>query len=275
MRQYYRFIKGESSLKNESINALLGKLEIDLIESYGTFIRVKNQSLESLKDSYNLIRVMEYEKAKTLVDNVNESDLQSSSDKKFFNFVKALLDFHLQLDTEENSMNRIIEIINYPQILKKDVLTFYELSGLFAISNYLIREKDDYKVAIFTYEILKNPEKHHINDMSNIITAFYAKAAKNLGIIGEDKKALEMANKGIQVSKENGTLTSLAILFHCKVLSEYNLNMKSAYQKTLIRLFGVLNVENNQKKSKFYKQIIERHFGIKESDLITYKKIKK
>lgn len=275
LRQYYRFIKGDSSLKSESINSLLERLEINTIDLYGQFIKKKNESLKNLIDSYNLISLMEYDKAKVMLAKINESDLQSVQDIKFLRYLLASLNFHLKLESEEKSMNKIIEIIDYPKILNKDILTFYEITGLFSITTYLIRHKNDYRVAIFTYEVLNDPRKYYVNNMKSSINSFYASASKNLGIIGEIEKSLEMADKGIQEAKASGTITNLPILFYCKALSEYNLNMTSQYQKTLIRLFGLLNVQDDEKKSEFYKKLIVKQFDIKESDLIIYKKIKK
>lgn len=271
IRQYYRYIRGESSLKDETINKLLERLEINSLEAHAKFIHEENVNLKDLNKVYSNIRSLNYKKAERYLSKVDYSSLESNTTKKYYKFLQYSLDYYKDYDLKDEAIKSIIELIDYPSILEKDILTFYELSALFFVADYLIKIKNDYRVAEFTYDVLINQEKHYISHMPNNLISLHASSARYLGKIGEFEKSLNIAKIGIQKARQLASYNNLANLLLYKAVSEKNLRLGKDSKESLTRLFSLLKALDDEKKSSTFKKYIQRFFDIKESDLIKYK----
>ena len=146
-------------------------------------------------------------------------------------------------------------MLDYPKILDKEILTFYELSALFLVTGYLIKYKNDYRVAEFTYNILLHKDKYYMSTMPNALISFYSFSARYLGKIEEYEKSLNIAKIGIKKAKEYDMYTNLPNLYYYKSLSEKNLGMQRESKKTIVHLFSLLNGLNDSIKLKYISSI--------------------
>ncbi len=272
MRQYYRFISGESSLKNETINSLMEKLEITSLVAYGSFIRQESQVFKELSDVYVLVQGFKFIQARNLFKSIDHSSVISFQHKKFYEFLEIVIDDHFNKTPKEIQVKKIEKMIDYPNVLNKGILTFIETNCLFYISDYLIRERKDFRVAEHTYKMLTDYDKRYIGQMTNSLATFYSTCARNLGQIGEYEKALFIANEGIKVAKKYGFLNGFTNLLYYKALAERDLEIDN--NTSLIRLFSFLISQDDEEKSKTYSKLIKQHFNITQQDIIDYKQKK-
>lgn len=270
-RQYHRYVKGDSTLNNHVITALLERLEINTLEVYTRFIRDNDSVYNHLIKIYGLIRTMKYSRAENELNKIIYEEIGSSKNKKFYMLLHYIIQYYCNDDFRNESIESIIELIEYPRILEKNIHTFYELTALFFIADYLIKEKNDYRIPKYTYDVLVSVDKHFVFDNPTFLVAFHASCARYLGKIGEFEKSLEIANIGISKSLKLGFHNSLPNLFLYKAVSEKNLYKKSEYKHTLTRLFSLLKMLNNPSTYSTYSDFIEKRFDIKEEDLIRYK----
>ena len=274
LRQYYRFIKGESSLKNESINALLEKLEISSMFAYEKFRRKTDNNYSNLINVYNELYKNNYDEAEQLFNTIILSDLSSLSNIKIYDFLKIKLDKQFKRISKKESVERILTMMDYPNILNKDTLSFIELSCIIFVQDDLIK-KGDYRIASYTYDILSKEEELQTTEHKDYILPFQISTIKSLGKIGKYKESLNMSEKLIEEFEVYTALNIYASGIYFKAMNERNLYKDERYKTTLIKLFCLLKSQKNKQFGNEFKDLINKHFNIVESDLITYTVIKK
>jgi transcriptional regulator with XRE-family HTH domain len=270
LRQYYRFIKGEYSLKSESINALLDKLEINTIQAYESFRKKRNNNYSMLSDVYVNLYNNNLKDANKLFKKIEKDSISTSYNKKYYSLIETLLEIYQEKTLKKTGMKKILTILDYPKIMEKDVLSFVEITGLLFVSDYLLKN-DDFRLAAFSYELISSQEdtsKKKINDYS---FPFYITTSRNLGIIGKTEQSLIVANKGISLYENHKGFNLFASLLYYKALDEKVLFEDSRYKDTLRKLFAILYVQSNTKIREDIGKSIYKNFGIREHELIEYK----
>lgn len=275
LRQYYRFVSGESSLKNESIMGLLNRLEINFTDAYRRFINEENDNVKKLNNVYDLIAEFEYEKAKAVFSTIDYDSFSTTDHMKFYSITETLLLYNLKAIQKTQFNDRLIELLDYPNILKRDILTFYEITGLASIIDYVLEEHGDLRLANFIYNVLQEPSKLHVTSTHKHLPILCAITSRIFGRKGEYIKSIELAIQGINICKKNGPTRTLLNLYCYKALAELNLNRNHDMKATLVKLFSLLKVVDNKNIDKNYRLIVRDLFNIVESDLIIYKAIKK
>lgn len=265
-RQYYRFIKGESSLKSETLVNLLLKLEISLPKIFKSFhVQTNFQHKELLKIYQNLYTNNE----KLAYDSISKFDkhlITTDFDKKLYDFITYTSSAKLKLISMEQATNKIIELIDYPNILSKQSINIIESSGLIYISRYLF-DKGDKRIASYSYDLINTIDKNAVWELNY---PFYSTTAQSLGKIKEYSKCLKVCERGLVEFSNNTEINVYELLLYLQALSEKFLNKHDAYRKSLTRLFAQLYAEDNQNRFKEYEKLVEKNFNIKVSDLIKF-----
>lgn len=265
-RQYYRFIKGESSLKSETLVRLLLQLEISLPKIFDSF-RVKSnvqhkELLEIYQNLYTNNEKIAYDSIKTFDKNLITTDF----DKKLYDFITYTSAAKLKLISMEQATTEIIKLIDYPNILKKNSINMIESSGLIYISRYLFN-KGDKRIASYSYDLINSVEDNVVWELN---FPFYTTTAQSLGKIGEYSKCLKVCKRGLLEFSNKTEINVYELLLYIQALSEKELNKTDAYKKTLTRLFAQLYAEDNKERFNEYEQLVHKAFNIKAADLITF-----
>jgi transcriptional regulator with XRE-family HTH domain len=270
IRHYYRFINGETSLNNETINLLLEKLEISSIFAYERFKKKTDTNYSNLINVYNEVYKNNFSMAEKAFKTITLSDLSSAYNIKIYNFIKIRLDLHYSRITKENSIQKVLELMDYPNILEKDTLSFVELSCIMFVQHDLI-DRNDYRITSYTYDILSKNEKLHSTEHKNYMMPFQLSTIKNLGRIGEHEQSLDLAQKLIEEFELFTALNIYASAIYFKALNERDLFKDDRYKVTLTDLFCLLKSQKNKQFGNDFKVQIRESFNIVESDLIIYK----
>lgn len=270
LRQYYRFIRGESSLKSETVNSLLDKLEINTLEAYETHLRRRNEAYEKLCYVYDMCYNDNYEEAYKLFSVLDYDTITSEYNKKYYKFLETIIYVYSKRISRLMGINKIKELIKYPDVLEKKVLSFIEISALTYISDFLVKN-EDYRIPNYTYNLIHDEENKNFKEISSQSFPFYLTTAKCLGKIGDVEKSLEVANKGINLYHMQNSFNTLINLYYIRALSEKKLFSTTYYKKTLCKIFALMYAHNNTTFVNEVKRVIYKNFGIKENDLIEFK----
>jgi|GEM_PF-1392946 len=270
MRQYYRFLKGESSLKSESITMLLDRLNISTLSAYKRFILNHDITYNKLKIIYLKIQSHDFEDAMILLEGIQIEEMTSNTSKSFYNFLEVYLEFYQNKIPMSTATTKIKKIIKYPEILSKKLLSFYETSALFFISSYVLTEEKDNRIAEYVYEVIKSKDRRKFLEGEKNLPPFYATCAINFGIMSKYKESIAICEEGLKICNKYKISNSYNLLLLYKSVGEYKLGEDKKCKETLTRLFSFLRAEADEMMTLTYKRHIKEHMNIVEADLITY-----
>lgn len=268
-RQYYRFIKGESTLKSDIILELLERLELNNAFFYAYFKKTKDEEYGLLLDLYELIFLDQLDKANKLFQSIKAEDFTTAANQKFYQFCELFLKTKQKLISYESTCENLMKLIDYPAVMEKDVLTFTEKTILTYLANYLMTEKD-YRIARFFHKIIEK-EMETDEKIDTESATFRNVAVKCLGMIGEHEKSYDIICNTEEKFLSRDTFVPMIHNLYYKALEERNLFDDDRYRRSLQKMIALINLNDNQDFRQKYYTVIERRFGLKEADLIEYK----
>ncbi|AIO19543.1 hypothetical protein KQ51_01667 [Candidatus Izimaplasma bacterium HR1] len=274
LRQYYRFIKGESSLRSETLNALMSRLDFNTIHAYESFRKKQDKDYADLIKIYKLIHMDEYNKASVEFKSLELSSVMSKYNMQLLEFIEIKLDLHFDKITINQAVDEILELMDYEDIFKKDSLSFIELSCIMFVQDHLIK-KGDYRIASYCYDILNKQNDEQFSEFKNYLLPFQLSAIKGLGKIGKNEESLKLTMKVIEEYEIYHPLNFLISIYYLKALNQRELFKNDSYLDSLTKLYSLLNIVTNQSLIKETKKLIKDIFDVSETDLIIYKTIKK
>ncbi len=269
IRQYFRFIKGESSLKNQTISELLERLEIADVVSYEYFKRRNDDNFVKLKEIYQYVFKNDLKTANKMISDFDESTLELSSNKKFFSFIKEYLGQQQELWSYETAVQRVLDLIEYPDVLDKQVHSFVEKTALVYATNYLLKQKD-FRISTYYYNLVKKEIDTKTHDEEYRI-AFRVMAAKSLGYIQEFNKALYILKDTEQQFFKGIEFMPMITLYYYKALVERDMYDDETYKRSLRKMYCLINLLDDRTQTEKIEQSVERLFNIKEVELIQFK----
>lgn len=268
-RQYHRFLKGESSLKSDVLIQMFEKLEISMSKAFHNYSIYSSNQSEVLNNIYIDLQHQREKVALDKLKKIDKSSLTSQYDKKLYRFIKICASGDLNLVSKKTVVEEIIDLIDYPTVMSKSSITNFEVTGLMYIAPFLLSNGDK-RIASFAYDIII--QSINSNDKIHELTyPFYTTTVQSLGKIGNFRRALKIANIGIDEYSLNNDFHVYEGLLYLKALAERELDLERDYLKTLSRLFAQLHASGNNDRFEKYESLLKSKFGLKVSDLIVFK----
>ncbi|QMS85606.1 helix-turn-helix domain-containing protein [Candidatus Xianfuyuplasma coldseepsis] len=269
LRHYYRFIKGETTINSNVLIQFLERLELSETQLFGNFYSASDELYKKLIEIYRKVYVDDLKIAYELFSSIEKTDLDNETNKKFYEFVNLLLSVKQDRLTYNEASTQLILLIDYPNVLKKDVLTFVEKSALIYLVNYLTLQKD-YRIANFFYKIVQN-EINNGSNTDNTTIPFRIITAKCLGIVDEHEKALNLLQSAQNTFIVSDNFLPMINLFYYKAVAEKKLYDDYRYRTSLQKMFALLNISDNYSIKEGYKKTIYKTFELLEQDLVEFK----
>lgn len=266
-RHYYRFIKGESSLKSETLMKLFDRLQLNTNSMIKLIANNSYNNNKDLVEAYNALYENKYKDSYEKLSKINYDEIKTEYQQKMYKIVNIISSYNLKLMSKSKAISETKELIEYPSILDKDSLNVIESCALNFISIKLI-EEGDHRIASFTYERLINQADDSSKSVNDLI--LYNSLAKSLGAIKEYEKARNIAKLGISEYISTSSLNVMESLLCLQALTEKYLNKPEAAKKSLTRLFALLYSEDNVDRFKEYEELLKKKFNLKVSDLVKF-----
>jgi hypothetical protein len=269
LRQYYRFIKGESTLKSDTILKLLQRIEFDRSFFYEYFERTSNREFQQLQEIYKYLYRDMIAEAYSAYKEIDPNDLVLGSNKKYYEFITQVLLSKQNKQSYDTSAKAILKLIDYPEILNKKFLTHLEKNCLVFSTNYLMVNKD-YRIATLFYQVTKTEDENPWLIYEHLVP-FRTLTAKCLGMTEEHEKAYEILQNAEEHFFVKGDYLPMINLYYYKAVEERKLYSDKRYKKSLQKVFHMLRIAENEGYEERYSKAIEKHFNLKESDLFIIK----
>jgi len=266
-RQYQRFVNGESSLNNEKTFKLIDRLGMSFFNVHKLYVLHTNKQRPKLNNIYKEIISENLNSASEFIEELSPDDFFDEYNKLFYEVLKLIL--HRRKKTMPFNLvaDKLKRIINYPDCMKNEVMSFIEYIVYLNISSDNLDNNDDIKILNFLYEKISNENINFDYFSKRYIPSTYAHVAKKLGSIDEYKKALVISQKGIEYCKGAETINSLAHLYIYKALSLKYLERLDESYIAAKKCFDVLDIEEKDFKTKSFTDNFERLFNMKVTEL--------
>lgn len=204
--------------------------------NYNYFININK-----IKD---LLEKRDYETIKIIIDNIKDINSISKYEFFFFKYVNAVIHNNNKIELLENTINEMKQI----HYNNKDLFSriYLALAGLYM-------EKEEYQIS---HSYIKKIENYIDNTSDSILhNKYYYTYARLCSFTDKNKLALDLANKGIELSVSNGILRFLGDLI---ILKSSILCDEKMYEESLVyceQALIIFNINNNFKMIDFSLQL--------------------
>jgi transcriptional regulator with XRE-family HTH domain len=259
VRNYQRFITGEVNVSNNKLQLLIDRLNLDFFTVSEIYRHRADDLYSKLQNVYQLMQSNSDKAAYELLQKISIKNNSSTYLELFYTYLLFDLERQLQIVPLEQSIERLSELISYPQILEYKVLNFIELNVLVILNTYYAK-KEDHTIADFLYQYLLDDNLNKKGILSSFLPALYSSTAQSLGTFMEYDKSLEIATKGLDQCRKLQMYSSMHNLLFFKAISEQKLGLEKESKDTVKRLYALLDALDEPDKTKEYNPILERIF---------------
>jgi len=231
LRQYQRYRSGKCELPLDVIDKMSRKLGIPTKKLYLEFGKEEIIETKRVTKYYNLVVTREFEKAKTF-RNMNNFEIFIDDEKEKFYVSASLLMSYLENDLSiVDFVRKQSKLIDYPQVIKKTILTDSEtlILGIIMENSPIDRDIIMEKLLV----IIENDDLHITgrNIFAKCQVIFWL--TKNYGKQKKHDKVIQLCNKGIMLNKDNYTYYLLEYFYYYKALSCLRTNLFIEFEDNL------------------------------------------
>lgn len=266
-RQYRRYLKGESSMPNDKVASLVGRLGLDLTYVYSNFFNFETEERKIVEKIYNYIQNMDFKNANLLLTN-NEIDVfRNETNEKLFHICKTIVEKELSIKPAKLSVVIMQDLIDYPDCLQHKEISFNEIIALLFISGNILSENNDDSILNFlTTMVESNSIRNSLNRLQWLPSVYFT-IARSHGILGHYEKVLSIAKKGVDFCLRNEIMNSLIHLLYLKSYSNFKLNNSNECVIDVRHIFELLKLQDNENRTKHFSVLIEKHMGLNQKNI--------
>lgn len=273
LRQYRRYISGESDVPFQVVHKLASKIGVKTDNLLREFEVAKNEETRKINHLFSLVANYDHEEFVKQAKKIPLSQIIELNNKLLYEYCQLLNMYSMNRLSKQEVGRKNAELIDYPRILKTDVLTSVEMLILTSLLDYvdqIYHEKIIDKVLVF------------IEDSSTVIsggnekmyTYSLVRISKFFGIHEEYDNVVKFCNMGVRHNLHAKSYFLMEYFYYYMALSCYRLGRIDQYEDMLAKCFNAIHLEGNQKKIDKFTKLIEDDFKIVLSDFIAeyYKK---
>jgi len=266
LRQYQRYRSGQSIMPIEIAEKLANRLSISIEKLLYEFEDDKNVEAALVKDYYNSVGSRNYKLAKEIEMNFQHYVFIDKEKEIIFLSAKYLSDFLNNKMSIVEMIKAQADLINYPQMLKNEVITDPEILILGTILEFSETEREKI-VNKLTY----------VFDKSNVLisgsnlysyTQVIFWISKYYGRVHEFSKVLKYCNLGIQYNYENKTTYLLEYFYYYKALVFYRTNRHDEFEESLYKSIMLLEASSSKDRKTSFYSIIMKDLNINPYDFL-------
>jgi len=267
LRQYRRYLSGESDIPFQIIHQLTVKLGVKTDTLLRDFDYAKVRESELIIDMYNHVVNYNFEEYLKSYKNVPLEHIIENNNRLLYQYTHVLyLYFTNKLSLDEAAQANV-KLVNYPKILNQQVVTSIELLILSSFLDFL--DESHHKNILDKIEMYIKDQSILISDTNEKIYIFVlAKLAKHLGINGDLHGVINYCSVGIERNTKEKNFYLMDYFYYYSALAYYSLGKMDQYERFIIKCFNVLQFEGNESKIKKFRDLILEDFNIEFEDFV-------
>jgi transcriptional regulator with XRE-family HTH domain len=267
LRQYRRYLNGESDLPFQVIDKLTAKIGVKTDNLLREFEIAKIEETKLINNLFNLAANYAYDEFSKLSQTISLDHIIEKTNQLMYQHSITLNDFYTKKISNTEFYQINTGLINYPKMLTQQIITSVEMLILTSLID-----------ASPPQEQLKILEKinEFINDSTIVIsganekifTFTLAKIAKYFGIQENFKEVIKFSNMGIERNFSLKSYYLMEYFYYYNALAYYRIGEFDDYSKMIVKCFNVLHFEGNDKKIEKFTKLIEEDFKIHFQDFV-------
>ncbi|MDX9691955.1 MAG: helix-turn-helix transcriptional regulator [Acholeplasmataceae bacterium] len=267
LRQYRRYLSGESDIPFQVIHQLTAKLSVKTDTLLRDFDFAKVIETDSIIKMYNHVANYNFEEYVKLYNKIPLDHIIESNNRMLYQYSHILYQFLTKKASKEETAQANIRLVNYPKVLNQQIITSIEMLILSSFLDFL-DESHHEKIVDKIEDFIKN-QSIMISDANEKIYIFVlAKLAKYVGIREDYRNVIRYCNLGIEKNTETMSYYLMEYFYYYTALAYYNLEDYENYEKNLVHCFNVLQFDSNQKKIEKFTNLINADFDIEFKDFV-------
>lgn len=268
IRQYRRYLNGESDIPFPVVDVLCMKLGIQTIDLLRELETERVLETSKMIHFYNLIANGYFDEAQSFIDQTKQDQIIDPENKTLFlHGITQMKTLKGELSKPESfKLNK--SLLGYPKFSKKTIFTEVEMLIMSSLLDYSENSTETSEI----YFKLKN----YLSDRSMItslkqtssINLTLFRLAKYTGRNKQFEEVIEYCKTGIKNNIATRSFYLMDYFFYFSALASYRLGDMENYEYSLIKCFNVLHFEGIEKKIEKFTNLINSDFSIHFQDFV-------
>ncbi|CCV65174.1 conserved hypothetical protein [Paracholeplasma brassicae] len=270
MRQYRRYMNGDSTMSYMILDKLARRLDFDAELIIMEYEAEKIKQAQEINNLYNAVVGRNYDKASELFKSIDVSHVISTNEILLYNHSKNMYQYVTGSSSQVETIKRTKELVDYDKLLKRKALSSSEL--LILVSFFYF---DSFKEINVIAEKLASFIENNITVVTGhnikIVTLVLEELARFFSISENYERMLYYSLEGIKYSLSVRSFYLLDTLYYFAAASSHELQKYDQRDDFLKKCYILLMIDNNKTKQQRFKQIYKNRFNIDINDLLIEK----
>jgi transcriptional regulator with XRE-family HTH domain len=256
LRQYQRYRSGQSIMPIEILEKMAVRLSIPINKLLSQFEEDKNDEAKTVMLFYNSVVFRNLNKAKEILSDFKDYVFIDEEKELLFNSAVLLYAYFRDKIAKVELVKKQAELINYPDILKNDIVTDAELIILGTIFEYGLTERERIVDKLTAFLDNTNIIITENNVFPYIQVIFWI--SKHFGRTHNYINVVKYCDLGIELNNKNRTIYLLEYFYYYKALVYFRDKESDKFEYNLYKCILLLENDNSiEKKSNFYDIIMK------------------
>ncbi len=261
LRQYRRYLKGESDIPFNIVHQLTSKLGLKTDSILREFEVAKIEETKTINQLYNYAVNYAFDNFQVLNKTISEDHLIEQTNVLLYKHSLTLYDYFRKAITSVQVRDINRDLVRYPNVLEQGVLNTIELLILTFLID--VSSLEDQNKIIDKLSKYINDSKIIISGGNDkVLTLILARLAKHSGILENYEQVIKFCDKGIDRNKLLMSYYLMDYLYYYKSLAYYKLNDQEKFKTSLNKVFNILEFEGNENKIKKFVRLINEDYDI-------------
>ncbi|MBU1142944.1 MAG: helix-turn-helix transcriptional regulator [Firmicutes bacterium] len=268
LRQYRRYLSGESDIPFQVADKLSDRLGVQTINLLGEIEATRFEEKRKVDKFYNSVVNNSKDDVLSMISYFENLEFIDPENKLLFQHGLSLYLLITEQATRSVTVQKNKEIINYPSILKRTIITLYEMVILSSILDYSDDPDDTAEISVRLKTFLVNRSFIIGTGHEPIFNLVLFRLARYSGKNNLYDDVINYCNMGIERNHSHKFYYLLDYFYYYSALSYYSLGDMPNYEIMLVKCFHALQTEGNQKKIEKFSSLISEDFNINFKDFV-------
>jgi len=268
LRQYRRYLSGESDIPFQVADKLSERLGVQTINLLGEIEATRFEEKRKVDKFYNSVVNNSKDDVLSMITYFENLQFIDPENKVLFLHGLSLYMLITDQDTRSVTVQKNKDLIAYPAILKRTIITLNEMVILSSILDYSDDPNDTQEISEKLKQYLENRSfvigTGH-EPIFNLVLFRLARYSGKNNLFGD---VINYCTMGIERNHSHKFYYLLDYFYYYSALSYYSLGDIPNYELMLVKCFNVLQTEGNQKKITKFTLLINEDFNINFKEFV-------
>jgi len=268
LRQYRRYLSGESDIPFQVIDKFCDRLGIQTINLMRELETARIDESKDVDAFYNHVVYNNHDKVNELRDAYSNKQFIDSENKMLFEHANILYDFMTQKINADIAAQKNKNLIHFEKINKQSIFSLTEMLIMTSLLDLdpILAEKQmiasRLKIILSDQSLVLGSSVNFAYPLVLFRLAKFSGSNKNYGDV------INYCKMGIDHGLSMKNFYLLEYFYYYSALSYFRLGDLENYELMLMRCFVALHMDDNPKKIEKFTQMINRDFNISFADFV-------